>query len=181
MHREQPFVPRESSFPVLCRYIDIVRETWIYLETIWKRAEKMIAGTLIKWNSLWKLGRIYANPYPQQTNTPRLFMGRRQIDRNPSPIQKCGHLCPHVLKIKQSSEGWWINPKMQAAHQKRNIWNTMGAKMITWQGFFISTSNSGKNNQDPAKDIRIPEKSMMIFLSELFLFFWCTHGDKHRW
>ena len=28
----------------------------------------------------------------------------------------------------------------------------MGAKMITGPAFFISTSNSGKNNRDPVKD-----------------------------
>ena len=33
---------------------------------------------------------------------------------------------------------------------------TMGDKMITDRRFFISTSNFGKNNGDPAKDPRIP-------------------------
>ena len=33
-----------------------------------------------------------------------------------------------------------------------------GEEMITGPGFFISTFNFGKNNQDPAKDPRIPGK-----------------------
>ena len=35
---------------------------------------------------------------------------------------------------------------------------TMAAKMITDRRFFISTSNTGKNDRDPAKDPRIPGK-----------------------
>ena len=37
--------------------------------------------------------------------------------------------------------------------------------------FFISTSKSGKNNQDPAKDSRIPGNGHNDFLSELILAF----------
>ena len=40
---------------------------------------------------------------------------------------------------------------------------TMAARMITTQLFF-STSNSGKNYQDPAKDPRIPENGHNYFL-----------------
>ena len=36
--------------------------------------------------------------------------------------------------------------------QSPSLGYTMGAKMITGRRFFISTSNSGKHNQDPAKD-----------------------------
>ena len=44
--REQLYVPKESSFPIPLKYIDVVRQTKTYLDK-WKRAVTMIYVTLI--------------------------------------------------------------------------------------------------------------------------------------
>ena len=54
---------------------------------------------------------------------------------------------------------------------------TIGCKNNYRPAFFISTSNSGKHNQDPAKDPEFREMAIMIFLSELILAF---SGVKQR-
>ena len=46
--REQLYVPPESSFPILLKYSDLVRETKKPIWTTWKIALSMICGTLMK-------------------------------------------------------------------------------------------------------------------------------------
>ena len=102
------------------------------------------------------LDQIHEIPHPEQTSTPKLFVGRWQNNQHGSHIEtrklfghNCGRLYLNLLKRKQRSNGILNNPKFNLhvrrgnpIQSSRRIWRTCRHYSEHWEGTGKSSGTS---------------------------------------
>ena len=112
MPREKLYVPKESSFAIPLKYIDVVRQT--RTRTIWKRALSMFYFLNIDENKI--ISENWSGCTRFRILNKRPPKGYSWVDGPLTQTQvassaKCGRPCPNVLRTNQVSFGKWVNRK----------------------------------------------------------------------
>ena len=87
MPREQWYVPKESSFPMPSKYMDVVRQIKTNPDNLEESSTDDLWNTFDGQTSLRKEVRIHEIPNPEQASTTSVFVRGWQIDQNTSHIE----------------------------------------------------------------------------------------------
>ena len=117
MPREQLYVPKELSFPILITDIDVMRQTKTNLDNL----EESSVNLPESGSGPTRFCILNKRPH-QGYSWWRVDRPKYKSHRDQKRFgQRGGHLCPNVLKRKQGSNWTLIKLKIQAAHQKKQI------------------------------------------------------------